>query len=131
MPLDSDTGQQASWQSISPSEANRISGGTNILTEAESALQNGTGEALSSDSGSAIFKTTRQAPIAVSDPTVSIGGDTSFDEDTSAADYFTYDEGHRSNGRRRDKVIRRPRLSPACESFLVFVMIFLDVRLTP
>ncbi|VDM31649.1 unnamed protein product [Hydatigera taeniaeformis] len=106
---DSDTGHQASWPSIS-AENCRNGGPTNAAIEGTSSTKDGSGGY--GESSSSIAKAPGGAPIAVSDPTVSLG-DASFEEDTcSTADYFTYDEGHRSHSRRHDRVIRRPRLSP-------------------
>uniref|UniRef100_A0A5K3EQN2 SH2 domain-containing protein n=1 Tax=Mesocestoides corti TaxID=53468 RepID=A0A5K3EQN2_MESCO len=85
---DSDTGQQASWPSIT-----------------------GGGEAEEKPEESGVAKGNARAPLAVSDPAVSLDG-ASFEDDSSAANYFTYDENHRARGSRHGRVIRRPQLSP-------------------
>lgn len=106
---DSDTGHQASWPSLSTGNGGN-GGSTNAAAEGETSTRDGSGGY--GESNSSIVKAPEGAPIAVSDPTVSLG-DASFEEDTSsAADYFTYDEGQRSHDHRHDRVIRRPRLSP-------------------
>ncbi|EUB57603.1 hypothetical protein EGR_07545 [Echinococcus granulosus] len=105
----SDTGHQASWPSLSTGNGGN-GGSTNAAAEGETSTRDGSGGY--GESNSSIVKAPEGAPIAVSDPTVSLG-DASFEEDTSsAADYFTYDEGQRSHDHRHDRVIRRPRLSP-------------------
>uniref|UniRef100_A0A158QES1 Non-specific serine/threonine protein kinase n=1 Tax=Hymenolepis diminuta TaxID=6216 RepID=A0A158QES1_HYMDI len=112
---DSDTGNQASWQSVSPDGAN--SGTNNVVVtgsqDSPQVVPSSSRNGITADCASGIDDgVSDTAPIAMSDPTVSLG-DGSFDEDSSAADYFTYDEGRRSNARKKhNKVIRRPRLSP-------------------
>lgn len=66
--------------------------------------------------------TSPRAPLAVSDDVnaFDVEGDCldGYDEDTSTADYFTYDEGHRSRHNTKHHgrgVIRRPHLSPPCK----------------
>ncbi|KAL5964239.1 hypothetical protein TSMEX_008024 [Taenia solium] len=106
---DSDTGHQASWPSNSTGNGGN-GDSINVVAEGGPLTRDDSGEY--GGSNSSIAKAPGGAPIAVSDPTVSLG-DASFEEDTcSTADYFTYDEGHRSHSRRHDRVIRRPHLSP-------------------
>ncbi|KAM7533396.1 hypothetical protein Aperf_G00000123521 [Anoplocephala perfoliata] len=107
---DSDTGQQVSWPSLAPDGTNTGAHAVEATdSTAASAPRNGNTLASGSGIGDTVDGT---APIATSDPTTSLEN-ASFEEDSSsAADYFTYDQNHRSHGRKHDKVIRRPRLSP-------------------
>lgn len=126
---DSDTGNQASWQSVSPQPANpnfeskEAPQGASITSNRHEIPTDGVSGLGDGVSAGGV------APIAMSDPTVSIDGG-SFDEDTSAADYFTYDEGRRTNQKKKqDRVIRRPRLSPPCKSFVhLFVIIIIQSK---
>ncbi|KAM3184315.1 hypothetical protein ACTXT7_008596 [Hymenolepis weldensis] len=112
---DSDTGNQASWQSVSPDGANSGTNNNVVVGSQDSpqVVPSSSRNGITADCASGIDDgVSDTAPIAMSDPTVSLG-DGSFDEDSSAADYFTYDEGRRSNARKKhNKIIRRPRLSP-------------------
>ncbi|VDN96363.1 unnamed protein product [Rodentolepis nana] len=111
---DSDTGNQASWQSDSPDGANGETNENAVgLQDTPRGILPSSKNGVTTDYAGGIGDgVSATAPIAMSDPTVSIG-EGSFDEDSPAADYFTYDENRRSNVKKKnDKVIRRPRLSP-------------------